>query len=221
MCKAREWTRAIAGVCAILLLLGTVISFLLPEKDPNSGTEGTPPATDSARDPWLSVSADGVATVDASECLKYKELVIPQTINGVPVTGFETDLENPAKWVESITLPSSLRHMGEYPLHRWDGLQEIVILEGIEDLSNVWFGTKPNLKKLVIPASVTALREGTLNETPETLVVHYGGTEEAWLAMGNAAKEISEKYTVIFESDGVENEENEGNEGADAENLAP
>ena len=80
----------------------------------------------------------------------------------------------------------------------------------------MYIGTKPNLEKLVLPSTVTSLRKDVLNQTPETLVIHFGGTEEQWLAIGSVAKTLSEKYTVIYESDGSEPEE-KPKTGTDAE----
>lgn len=198
MSKMRQYLRAVAGASALLLLLLTIASYLYAAMSQGGSS------TSSARDPWLKVSADGEVSINAEECLSYERLVIPEVVNDITVTGFTCSTERPADWVESITLPKTLRRMSDFPLHNWDGLREIVIEEGIKDMSNVWLGTKPKLEKLVIPASVTSMREGTLLETPEGLTVYYGGTEEAWLSMGNAAKMISEKYTVVFESDGEE-----------------
>ena len=212
MTKGREWIRACAGVCALLLLFGTVISFFFDPYVPEDVRGELPEnalITDSARDPWLSVDEKGAACVYAERCVYLDELVIPEAINGIKVITFYTDSSQPAPWIRKITLPSTLRHMSEFPFHEWDGLEEIVFKEGIKDLSRMYIGTKPNLKKLVIPSSVKSIRYGLLETTPETLEIHFGGTEEQWLAMGAPAEQLLRKYTVIYESNGIDAQEQE------------
>lgn len=213
MSKAREWLRLVAGACALIVLFGAVISFFFSADAPDGDGEDLPDGalvTDSAKTPWISVDKNGAARISAERCAYYKELVIPEAVNGITVTALVPDLDEPAPWIEKITFPTTMRDVGEFPFHGWDSLEQIVFLDGIEDLSDMWIGTKPSLEKLVIPASVTALKPGLLDKTPQSLVIHFGGTEEAWAAMGAATQDLSEKYTVVFESDGTENEDADG-----------
>ena len=91
MTKGREWIRACAGVCALLLLFGTVISFFFDPYVPEDVRGELPEnalITDSARDPWLSVDEKGAACVYAERCVYLDELVIPEAINGIKVITF-------------------------------------------------------------------------------------------------------------------------------------
>lgn len=206
MSKARNIIRAIAGAAALLLIFGTVLSFFQPSAVPDEIMEGLPEGSlvsDSARTPWLSATKDGRVRVHSEQCVYLRELVIPEVVNGIVVTGFQGIPEGrKPSWIKKITLPQTMRSMGEFPFHEWSGLEEIVFKEGIEDLSKMHIGTKENLKKLVLPSTVKSLRGGFLGETPSDLVIHFGGTEEEWLALGKEAKTLAEKYTVIYESNG-------------------
>lgn len=208
MSKSRMIISITAGVCALLLLLGTVISFFIQPSLSDEMKASLPEgalATDSARTPWLSATKDGRARVHSEQCVYLKELVIPEVVNDIVITGFYDvpDGRTPS-WIKKIVLPSTMRNMGEFPFHEWDGLEEIVFKDGIEDLSKMHIGTRPNLKKLVIPASVTGiLRPWVLEDTPsEQLEIHYGGTEAEWAALGEHAAALAEKYTVVYESNG-------------------
>lgn len=205
MGRGRKGLRAVAACAVLLLILATVSSYFLPPALPDEFKDGLPEgytASTSARDGWLSVDAEGVARVHPDRCVYKRELVIPEVINGIKVTGFYCDLENSAPWIEKITFAATMETVGEFPLHKWSGLREIVFKDGIRDLSDTYLGNKKNLKKLVIPASVTALRQDFLLSGAEDLVVHFGGTEEEWAALGQGATRLSEKYTVVFSSDG-------------------
>lgn len=204
MGRGRKGLRAVAACAVLLLILATVSSYFLPPALPDEFKDGLPEgytASTSARDGWLSVDAEGVARVHPERCVYKRELVIPEVINGIQVTGFYCDFENSAPWIEKITFAATMETVGEFPLHKWSGLREIVFKEGTKDLSNTYLGTKSSLEKLVIPASVTSLRYELVN-APESLVIHFGGTEEEWAALGQGAKHLSEKYTVVFSSDG-------------------
>ena len=154
MGRIRKGIRTAAATIVLLLILLTVISYFLPASLPDEYKDGLPEgylATDSARSPWLSVDADGTARVHPERCVHKKEIVIPEVINGVKVTGYYCDLETPAPWVEKITFAATIDKMSDFPVHRWTGLKEIVFKDGVTDLSSTYLGTKASLEKLVIP----------------------------------------------------------------------
>lgn len=207
MGKGRRGIRIAASAVVLLLMMGTLISFFLSPSLPKEYKEGLPEgysASDSARDPWLSVEKDGTARVHPERCVHLTELVIPEVVNGIKVTAFYCSTEVSAPWIEKITFASTIRAVGEFPLHKWSGLKEIVFKEGTEDLSKTYLLTKPSLEKLVLPASLKALNPEFLKKGADNLVIYFGGTEEEWLALGKGALSLSAAYTVVFESNGAE-----------------
>ena len=201
MGRGRKGLRAVAACAVLLLILATVLSYFLPPELPDEFKDGLPEgytASSSARDAWLSVDAEGVARVHPERCVYKRELVIPEVINGIKVTGFYCDTENSAPWIEKITFAATIETVGEFPLHKWSGLREIVFKEGTRDLSKTYLGTKKNLKKLVIPKSVTSMRADFLLDGAQDMVVHFGGSEAEWQALGRGAARLSEKYTVVL-----------------------
>ncbi len=204
MGRTRKGLCTVAAVAVLLLILGTVASYFLPPELPSEFKDGLPEgytASSSARDGWLSVDADGVARVHPERCVYKRELVIPEVVNGIKVTGFYCNTAESAPWIEKITFAATIEEMGEFPLHMWSGLREIVFKEGTKDLSKTYLGNKKNLTKLVIPASVTTLRHDFLLSGAEDLVIYFGGTETEWQALGKGAARLSENYTVVFGCD--------------------
>ena len=207
MTRGRRITRAIAVSVAMALFFATLIAFfVLPFfSDRRMRKElGNPDAyvTDTARSPWLYVDENGNARIKAEKCFGMEEIVIPDVINGVIVTRYDSEFTPIPWWIKRITFPSTLRSIEDFPFHKWTDIEEIVFQEGIEDLSTFYLGARQNLKKLVLPATVKSLRADVLKGANAELVVHFGGTEEEWLAIGKAAVRISEEFTVVFESNG-------------------
>ena len=205
MGRGRRGIRVIAAAAVLLLMVGTLISFFLPPDLPEEYEDALPEgysASDSAKDPWLSVEKDGTVRVHPERCVHLSELEIPEVVNGIKVTAFYCTTEESAPWIKRIVFPSTITAIGAFPLHKWNGLEEIVFKEGLEDLSETFLMTKPNLKKLVLPSSLKTLNPEFLKKGADALVIHFGGTEEEWLALGKGATALSEKYTVIFESNG-------------------
>lgn len=207
MTRGRRITRTVAVGVAMTLFFTTLIAFFVGPYIWDArmrrmlGDENAV-VTDTARTPWIYVDENGVATPDASSCLGKEELVIPSAVNGIKVTGFDMNFTPPPYWVKRITFPPTLRSIGSFPFKDWSDIEEIVFEEGIEDLSMLHIGGKKKLCRLVLPASVKSVCRGMLTGASPDLVVYFGGTEAEWLAMGKATEEISQSFTVIFESDG-------------------
>lgn len=207
MGKARKRFRVFCAVLMALVIVGTIAGFFWEPYFSDRATRAMLKdedayVTDTARSPWLYVDENGVATLNSDACFGMTEIVIPDAINGIRVTSFDMYFASPPHWVKKITFPKGMRAVGDFAFHQWSEIEEIVFKEGIEDLSNFYIGAKQKLKKLVLPRSVTALKVGFLDGANPALVVHFGGTEEEWLAMGRAAEKVLLQHTVVFLSEG-------------------
>lgn len=98
-------------------------------------------------------------TITKVEYLAQGDIVIPALIEGKPVTAIGNRACNHNNFVTSVTLPSSVRTIGDYSfsgcgfltsLHMEEGLQEI----GVGAISNCRY-----LKTLTIPSTVTHIGE--------------------------------------------------------------
>ena len=207
MGKTRRRFRVFCAVLMALVIIGAVAGFFWEPYFSDRATRAMLKdedayVTDTARSPWLYVDENGVLTLYSDACIGKTEIIIPDAVNGIRVDSFDMNFSPPPHWVKKITFSKSMRHVGDFVFHQWSEIEEIVFKEGIEDLSNFYIGAKQKLKKLVLPRSVTALKVGFLNGANPDLVVHFGGSEEEWFAMGQAAELVSLAHTVVFLSDG-------------------
>ena len=206
MTKGKRILRAVFGVImSALFFLSIVAFFVMPTIRDREAREmlGDPDAfvTDTARDSWIFVDEGGVAAVYADRCFGKEELTIPSAVNGVAVTGFDFRYKAKPVWVKKITFPPTLRSIETYLFASWDGIEEIVFEDGIEDLSNLSIGQRERLDRLVLPRSVKKINKGIFSYKDHCVKVCYAGTEEEWLAIGDSAAYIAERYTMVYEYD--------------------
>ena len=93
--------------------------------------------------------------------------------------------------ITSVSLPSTLKRIGDYAFSSCSSLAEIVIPDGVETLGDKIFFNSYSLKKIEIPASVTELGDGLFMSGSSSLVI-YG-------EKGSAAEKYAEKYQITFE----------------------
>lgn len=206
MTRGKCILRTASGVImSSLFFLSIVAFFVMPVIRDHEAREmlGDPNAivTDTARDPWICVDEGGVAAVYADRCLGFEELVIPSSVNGVAVVGFDFRYTAKPVWVKKVTFPPTLRSIETYLFASWDGIEEIVFEEGIEDLSNFSIGQRERLERLVLPRSVKKINQGIFSYKDHSVKVCYAGTEEEWLAIGDSAAYIAKRYTMVYEYD--------------------
>ena len=95
--------------------------------------------------------------------------------------------------ITDVSLPSSLRVIGERAFSSCNSLQEIVIPDGVEEIGDKAFFNSYSLKKIYIPASVTKIGDGIFMSGNSNLVI-YG-------EKGSAAEKYAEKWQITFEED--------------------
>ena len=204
MTKGFRVLRTVSASLAVLLIVATVLSFFIVPRISDRKTremlgDENAYVTDTARDPWIYVTEDGVAKLNAEHCLGMEEIIIPDAVNGIAVTSFTLNYEKPPAWVKRVVFPKTLRSIEPFPFHRWTDIEEIVFSEGIEDLSNVSIGQGENLKRLVLPCSVKKLNRGFFSWKDHPVEICYAGTKEEWLALGEDASYLANRYTVVYE----------------------
>ena len=203
----------IAVVVILLLMLGTFLSFFITPAVSDARTRkelGLPDdaiVTDTARSPWVYVDEEGGVTLNTEYMIGMDTVVIPDAVNGVLVTGkAEGAAISPASQVRTIVFPKRFSvsspdgKTGIFWFGNWDRLETVVFEEGAYDLTGVAIYAMPALKEVYLPKSATGLYAWSFNDCPADVTVYYAGTEEEWAALGNFAKNVSKKHTVVFET---------------------
>ena len=127
-----------------------------------------------------------------------EEIVIPDTIDGYPVTEIQTDAFYGCTQLKKVTLPANLKKIGNSAFYMCEGLKEIVIPDGTEKIDEFAFYFCSNLTEITIPASVEYIGSDAIatsfGENPEgtqTTVFIYGQS-------GSAAETYAEEYNLVF-----------------------
>ena len=100
------------------------------------------------------MSDDGETAVLVSYNGTETDVVFPDSVNGLPVTGIDTAmcLCNPA--VESIRIPGSVRTVGIRAFAQCSRLKTVVIDEGVTKLDKCCFGGCAELEEILLPESL-------------------------------------------------------------------
>lgn len=92
--------------------------------------------------------------------------------------------------ITEVSLPSSLRKIGDNAFSSCNSLEEIVIPDGVEEIGDKVFFNSYSLKKIEIPASVTEIGDGIFMSGNSNLVI-YG-------EKGSAAERYAQKWEISF-----------------------
>ena len=83
-----------------------------------------------------------------------KEICIPETMDGKPVTGIGENAFLNCTLLEKIELPSTITRIGDGAFERCTSLEEITIRDGVEEIGARAFSGCRHLKALLLPDSV-------------------------------------------------------------------
>lgn len=133
-------------------------------------------------------------------------VVIPDTYEGLPVTGIAayafmdqrgiieitmpksiTSIEMAAfagcTGLTSVTISGNVSRVGDYAFFLCDGLTEVRLEEGVVEIGNSAFNSCPALSVLILPASLTVIEYSAFWRSDQIWHVLYQGTEEQWNAI--------------------------------------
>ena len=115
---------------------------------------------DPAEDYTYEENEDGTITI-TSYTGDAEELVIPSEIDGKTVSAIGSGIFSPLNGgnstVKKITVPASVKTIGEEAFACATALEEVYIEDGVTEIGNSAFASCINLKKITIPKSVTKI----------------------------------------------------------------
>ena len=103
------------------------------------------------------LSADGSGVIITKWTGSDPEVVIPEKIEGLPVTGIASWSFNGCESVEKVTLPDSIKVISNNSFSRCTKLAHINIPDGVTNIGDGAFSSCTSLKSINIPDSVTSL----------------------------------------------------------------
>lgn len=148
-----------------------------PTEDPTptDGPDITGPAIDGSNglDFTESGSGDGVVIVGMGSCTD-KNVVIPDTIDGKPVTAIGEKAFHQNYSIESVTLPDSIVSIGKSAFEQCHSLKTINLPDSIEKIEHrAFYGA--GLTEVTIPVNVTEIASATFEKCKDLTAVHTSG----------------------------------------------
>ena len=139
-------------LCPCLLLTGCT-----PDEEPDEGNNG-PSITDSKDTPTLKFTLldDGTYSVSKGGLGYAKEIVIPETYEGKPVTQIAASGFAQSGF-EKITIPASIKVIGAGAFSGCADFKEITLPQGITEIGNNTFDGCVYLESIDIPVGVTRI----------------------------------------------------------------
>lgn len=140
---------------------------------------------------------DGMGYIYTMGSCTDTTVVIPETLDGVPVVG----IESRAFWqnadIFEVIVPGSLQTMGNHAF-AYSSISKAVFLPGAQEIGICAFYGCQKLDTVTIPESVRVIGEDAFYDCPLLSRIYYGGTKAQWKAL----MPVAGSYTVSC-SDGV------------------
>lgn len=120
---------------------------------------------------------DGTITI-TSYTGDAEELVIPSEIDGKTVSAIDSGIFSPLnggnKTIKKITVPGSVKTIGEEAFACATALEEVYIEDGVTEIGDLAFSGCTNLNKITIPKSVEKIGKGAFlyvyHSEPDTMI---------------------------------------------------
>ncbi len=203
MDEKRRRLQRVALLCALLLLVGTFLSFFIAPHIADACTRralGLPDdafVTDTARTSWIYVDEDGNATLYGDKMVGLKTLRIPSAVNGIAVKKVQV-VKSTSSSVEKMIFPPTFAPTGyAINLRVWENVKTAVFSEGVEDLTRLSLVSLPNLEEVYLPKTIQKFPWTFITPGAE-VTLYYAGSEEEWLGLGNIARRLSKEYTMVY-----------------------
>ena len=105
-------------------------------------------------------SSQNTITITGSNPLASGNLVIPSTINDLPVTSIGGNAFKGCSGLTSVTLPSSITSIGDYAFYNCTGLTSVTIPNSVTNICYNAFQYCSGLTSVTLPSSITSIGDG-------------------------------------------------------------
>lgn len=124
------------------------------------------------------ITSDGEAVI-ARYRGKKTNLVLPDQIEGFPVTQIAVGMFYGNESLESVTIPKSVKSIGDLAFYRCTGLQEVVIPDNVKNLGSSAFGGCTNVSRISIGEGVETIGDSAFDQCYNVEVLQYNAVSVA------------------------------------------
>ena len=139
-------------------------------------------------------TTDGEVTITDCDTAATGELVIPDSIGGIPVTSIGDSAFEGCDLLKSITIPDSVTSIGEGAFFNCSSLTSITIPDSVTSIGTYAFFGCSSLTSIAIPDSVTSIgvRAFAVCRNLTSITIHDGVT-----SIGGLSFEACNRLTAV------------------------
>ncbi|MDE0861248.1 MAG: leucine-rich repeat domain-containing protein, partial [Akkermansiaceae bacterium] len=141
-------------------------------------------------------TTNGEVTITDCNEAATGELVIPNTIEGDPVTSIGNNAFRRCTSLTSITIPNSVTSIGGYAFYLCTSLTNITISDGVTNIGSSAFRDCTSLTSITIPDSVTSIGEDTFRAC--TSLTSITIPDSAYHIGGNAFRDCTSLTSITI-----------------------
>ncbi len=147
----KSLNKIISVILAVLISLGVLPFYTFAQDDVESYLT-------------YSVTADGITITDCDTSLSG-DVVLPDTIDSLPVTVIGKQAFRSCSKITAITLPSSVKAIEMQAFSYCSALESVTLNEGLETLETYVFESSSKLTDIHIPASLTTIPQRAFQDS--------------------------------------------------------
>ena len=147
----KSLNKIISVILAVLLAVGVLPFYTFAQDDVESYLT-------------YSVTADGITITDCDTSLSG-DVVLTDTIDGLPVTVIGKQAFRSCSKITAITLPSSVKAIEMQAFSYCSALESVTLNEGLETLETYVFESSSKLTDIHIPASLTTIPQRAFQDS--------------------------------------------------------
>jgi hypothetical protein len=154
------------------------------------------PANAAVYDVFTYEIKDNQVTITGCDQTAKGKVVVPDTIEGCPVTAIGENAFSGRRYITSITLPQTVNAIGRLAFYQCEGMTDINLPSGLTTIEYGTFSLCTSLTTLHIPATVTKINpEGFSCRKLSSLTVEEGNP--VYYSTGNCVIKAATKEVVV------------------------
>ena len=167
--RGRHWVPVL--IMVLLVSIGTCLFFLLPGQHDTTMVDNSTP--------WFS-EKNGILYFDESKYTGSEELVIPETLQGVPITAISDGCFQNCTDFSAVYLPASLKAIGESAFQGCTSLRGISIPKNVTFIGHSAFYGCIALEAVELSDQVKRIGDDTFTNCIRLKYIFYSGSFSSW-----------------------------------------